>query len=484
MKVFALDLRAIALARIAIGLMILVDLFIRCQDIGAFYLPDGITPVGAMPASPSTFKHLELYRHIESWWGVAGVMSIAALLAVCLTVGFYSRTSGLLSWYLLASIQNRNIYVNDGGDLTLKLFLFIALWLPLGARWSVDAWRNPHWKKLPNQYLSPATVAVVLQFCVMYFTAGVLKSDPVWRQTGDAIWLTLNIDQFSTGFARSLLPHTTLLRALTFAVLAIEMTTPLLLLCPLVNHWTRSLNLLLLIGLHLGIASCMHLGLFMPICLSVLILLWPTPWMDALEKYLLKTSPENGQAAEPFPSGYRPNWLNKLASASIIVFIFVQNTYTIPELSLGQPRGMVRDYIMDYGRSTGMMQNWTLFAPKPNPQDGWFVIEGIRPDGQIVDLMTGRPATYAKPDPVSDQFKNQRWRRIYQNLWLRWNPRQVPMFLRYMGRLWNREHPDQRVTSLRLIFIQEWTELPGIPMKVIPGTLGEFPSSWLEGETL
>ncbi|MBS2034949.1 HTTM domain-containing protein [bacterium] len=484
MKVFSLDLRAIALARMAIGLMILLDLFIRCQDIGAFYLPDGITPVASMPSSPNTFKHLELYRHLESWWEVAGVMGLAAVVAVLFTVGFYSRTTGLISWYLLASIQNRNLFVNDGGDLTLKLFLFIGLFLPLGARWSVDALRNPHWRKLPNQYLSPASAAMVLQFCVLYFAAGILKSDPVWRQTGDAIWMTLNIDQFSTGFARALLPHTTLLRILTFWVLAIELTTPLLLLCPVVNSWTRSLNLVLLIGLHLGIASCMHLGLFMPICLTVQVFLWPTPWMDFIEGQLLKFKDSAEQGEGPPPSGYRPSVLNKLASASIIVFIFVQNTYTITELNLGQPRGMVREVVMDYGRSTGMMQNWTLFAPKPNPQDGWFVVEGIRPDGQILDLMTGKPATYEKPQPVSAQFKNQRWRRIYQNLWQRWNPQHVPMFLRYMGRKWNREHPDLPVTSLRLIFIQEMTELPGVPVHTIPGTLGEFPSPWLEGERL
>ena len=483
MRVFALDLRAIALARMAIGVLILVDLLIRCQDIGAFYLPDGITPVGAMPASPNSFKHLELYRHVESWWGVAGLMLLAAVFAISLAVGFYSRTSGLVSWYLLASIQNRNLYVNDGGDLTLKIFLFIGLFLPLGARWSVDAWRNPQWRRLPNQYLSPATVTMVLQFCIMYFTAGVLKSDPVWRQTGDAIWLTLNLDQFSTGFARSLLEHTTLLRALTFSVLAIEMTTPLLLLCPLWNHWTRSLNLVLLIGFHLGIASCMHLGLFMPICLGVLIFLWPTPWMDFLEKlFRFPVGPDRG--GQGLPSGYSRSWFTRLACASVVAFILIENYFTVPELGM-TPRGFMQTYILGYGRSTGMMQNWTLFAPKPVLQDGWFVVEGTCRDGRVLDLLTGKPATYAKPTPVCDQFKNQRWRRIFQNLWLRWNPRQTPMFLRYMGRQWNESHEAKdRVWKLRLTFVQEMTELPGIPLTTQVGTLGDFPSNWLEGESL
>lgn len=483
MRVFALDLRAIALARMAIGVLILVDLLIRCQDIGAFYLPDGITPVGAMPASPNSFKHLELYRHVESWWGVAGLMLLAAVFAVSLAVGFYSRTSGLISWYLLASIQNRNLYVNDGGDLTLKIFLFIGLFLPLGARWSVDAWRNPSWRKLPNEYLSPATVTMVLQFCIMYFTAGVLKSDPVWRQTGDAIWLTLNLDQFSTGFARALLDHTTLLRGLTFSVLAIEMTTPLLLLCPLWNGWTRSLNLVLLMGFHLGIASCMHLGLFMPICLSMLIFLWPTPWMDFLERLVrFPVGPDSGR--QGLPSGYARSWFTRLACASVVAFILIENYFTIPELGM-TPRGFMQTYILGYGRSTGMMQNWTLFAPKPLLQDGWFVVEGTCADGRVLDLLTGKTATYAKPDPVCDQFKNQRWRRIFQNLWWRWNPRQTPMFLRYMGREWNRRHdPNDRVVKLRLTFVQEMTELPGIPLTTQVGTLGEFPSNWLEGEGL
>ncbi len=483
MRVFALDLRAIALARMAIGVLILVDLLIRCQDIGAFYLPDGITPVGAMPASPNSFKHLELYRHVESWWGVAGLMLLAAVFAVSLAVGFYSRTSGLISWYLLASIQNRNLYVNDGGDLTLKIFLFIGLFLPLGARWSVDAWRNPSWRKLPNEYLSPATVTMVLQFCIMYFTAGVLKSDPVWRQTGDAIWLTLNLDQFSTGFARALLDHTTLLRGLTFSVLAIEMTTPLLMLCPLWNGWTRSLNLVLLMGFHLGIASCMHLGLFMPICLSMLIFLWPTPWMDFLERLVrFPVGPDSGR--QGLPSGYARSWFTRLACASVVAFILIENYFTIPELGM-TPRGFMQTYILGYGRSTGMMQNWTLFAPKPLLQDGWFVVEGTCADGRVLDLLTGKTATYAKPDPVCDQFKNQRWRRIFQNLWWRWNPRQTPMFLRYMGREWNRRHdPNDRVVKLRLTFVQEMTELPGIPLTTQVGTLGEFPSNWLEGEGL
>lgn len=271
---------------------------------------------------------------------------------------------------------------------------------------------------------------------------------------------------------------------LTFSVLAIEMTTPLLLLCPVWNQWTRSLCLFLLTGLHLGIASCMHLGMFMPICLGVLVFLWPTPWIDFLQRCLPEATDKAETSGTRPPSGYRKSWWTRLACLSMVVFILIENYFTIPELGV-TPRGLLQTYIMGYGRSTGMMQNWTLFAPRPILQDGWFVVEATTRDGRVVDLLTGKTATYAKPVPVSDQFKNQRWRRMFQNLWNRWNPRHTPMFLRYMGRKWNREHsPADQVVQLRLIFVQELTELPGIPMKTQVGSLGEFPSRWLEGEVL
>jgi len=487
-RVFALDLRSIALARMAMGLLILLDLAIRFPDISAFYVADGITPVGAMPHSPLAFRYLELYRWVDNSWGVAALMGLAAVFALSLMVGFYSRTSALLSWYMLASIQNRNIYLNDGGDLTLKIFLFCSLFLPLGARWSIDAWRNPHWKQLPHRYLSLATAAVVLQFCVMYFTAGILKSDPVWRQSGDALYLALSMDQFSTEFARHLLVYPGLLRALSFAALALELTVPLLLLCPLVNDLTRTVALVLLTCFHLSVAACMHLGLFMPICLGVLLFLIPTPLMDRLEKYLRpllplsKGEPEAAPGGN-LPPGYQPGWLGRVFPASIMVFILVQNFFTIGEVEM-RPPGRSLVWILNYGRATGMMQNWTLFAPKPQTVDGWFVVDGITADGRVLDLLNGAPSSYAKPASVSAQFPSQRWRRLFQNLWIRYNPRHVPMYLRWLGRKWNREHPQERVTSLRLIFVQEVSQLPGIPVTSQAYTLGEFPSPFLEGESL
>lgn len=479
MACFAMDLRAIALFRMVAGALILLDLWIRAQDIGVFYTADGVCPVRAMPHSHYTMKHLELYRQIDSVWGVGILFLVAAFFATTLILGIYSRSSAALSWYFLASIQNRNIYLNDGGDLYLRTLLLCAVFLPLGARWSWDARKRPEWSRLPNRYISLPSAAFVLQVCIMYFTAAVLKNHPVWRESGDALYMALSIDQFSTGFAQWLLQYPNFLRPLTFCVLAIEFLAPVLILFPLVNSLTRCLAILLLVGFHLGIASCMHLGLFMPICIAVLIGLLPTPVLDALTR---RHSPGPDSASQPpssLPSGYRTALPVKAFFVSVILFLVIQNAITVPALNLNPP-DPVKYAVLGYGRSTALMQNWTLFAPYPFVDDGWFIMEATRQDGSQFDLMTGLAVSYYKPQLVSSQFPNQRWRRWYQNMWKRYNPKHVPHFLWWMARDWNRKHPDQSpVASVRLIFVEERTQLPGIRPTWRSYVLGEFPSDWL-----
>lgn len=475
---FFLDLRAIAVLRIAIGLLILVDLAIRAPDISVFYVANGVCPVDAMPLSHYTMKHLELYRHVDTAGGVALLFALTAMAASSLTLGFYSRTSAAMSWYLITSLQNRNIYLNDGGDLYMRAVLMCALFLPLGARWSVDAWRNPKWRALPNRFISLASATLLIQISIMYFVAGTLKSDPSWRVTGDALYLALSIDQFSTGFAQQLLQHPTLLRVLNFGALAIELSAAFLILCPVFNSLTRTLAVFLLLSFHLGIASTLHLGLFMPICLAVTLVLIPTPVWDWITRGKQPEEPERQNDAN-LPSGYQLSLPARVFMVSIVVFLVVQNAATVPATMIN-PGYHLKNLILGYGRSTSLMQNWTLFAPHPFLEDGWFIMEGSTEDGTRIDLMRdGQPVSYAKPLLVSAQFKNQRWRRWYQCMWKRYNPKHVPIFLRWELGRWNREHPQQPLSSIRLIFVEEKTQLPGLPPKRTSYSIGSYPSEWL-----
>ena len=97
-------------------------------------------------------------------------------------VGWHTRIATAVSWALLVSLHARNPWLASmGGDALLRLFLFWGMFLPLGARLSLDARREPALARAPAQYVSAATVALLGQVCLVYFATGAQKSGELWR---------------------------------------------------------------------------------------------------------------------------------------------------------------------------------------------------------------------------------------------------------------------------------------------------------------
>ena len=56
--------------------------------------------------------------------------------------------------------------VNDHGDLVLRLLLFWSIFLPLGAKFSVDEIKKG--KSFETEFFSVGTMALILQICFIY----------------------------------------------------------------------------------------------------------------------------------------------------------------------------------------------------------------------------------------------------------------------------------------------------------------------------
>ena len=93
-----------------------------------------------------------------------------------------TRLAGLLAWLMLTGIDNRNPLVIDGGDDFLRMLLFWGLFLPLGARWWIDARSLPpaHSARL----VSMGTFAFLLQLALLYSVSAYLKSYREWVTDG------------------------------------------------------------------------------------------------------------------------------------------------------------------------------------------------------------------------------------------------------------------------------------------------------------
>jgi hypothetical protein len=103
-------------------------------------------------------------------------------------------------------------------------------------------------------------------------------------------------------------------------------------------------------------------------------------------------------------------------------------------------------------------QSWSMFAPFPAKDDGWYVIPGKLRDGATVDIFrAGRPVSFSKPTYGSLEFKNHRWVKFHENL--RNRPFLQPGYARQLCRDWNRRHRDGEILEeLEIIYVLEVTQ--------------------------
>ena len=449
------DLRALALLRMALGGLILADLWVRVQDFSAFYTSSGVLPASFLIRSQVASQYLDLYRHCDTPLRAGGLFFFQAGVALALIAGYRTRLSTVISWYLLASLHRRNVLLLDAGDLELKLVLFWSIFLPMGARWSWDARR--HSNEVANICASAASAAYLLQIGFIYFFAAAMKSDPVWRVNGDALFYALSIDQYSTGLAQFLMNYPSFLRPPTFMALALEFSVLFAFCSPWRNAHCRLVILIALALYHLSMAALFHFGLFQPICLAMLLGLLPL-W--------LRDPPETVAVSE---RGRLPRPLSALILASLVL-IFWQNAGYLRVGAFPERLGNVL-------RRFALHQHWDIFTPHPLVQDGWFIIEATRADGAVVDLLrSGQPLSWEKPDSVAAQFPNERWRRYYQTLWSRTVPIYLSRYLWWERERWNLYHTgNDRIVSLRFVFVEEYTNPPGQAPSLRTVILRTFP---------
>jgi predicted DCC family thiol-disulfide oxidoreductase YuxK len=297
---FAFDFRSIALFRIMLGTLILLDLVLRSRNMGAFYTDSGT--LARRFWIDITHPWLWSFHAVsgELWWQVI-LFVLAGLIAICLALGYRSKMMAGLSFLLLASLQNRNGLLMQGGDLLLVVMCFWSLFLPLGARYSVDSALRSEHQHNPNagsddanpgeddhgaddvdsqRYLSVATVAITLQILYLYFFTALLKTGDAWTSRFDAAYYAVSLQHFATPIGEWFRNFQGILKLSTIYVLAVEFIAPWLVLCPLLWPRIRLIGLVLLASLHAAFLLMLHIGLFPLIDFMALSLLIPgTVWV-------------------------------------------------------------------------------------------------------------------------------------------------------------------------------------------------------------
>ncbi|MGB1373519.1 MAG: hypothetical protein ACPG6R_10395 [Aequoribacter sp.] len=278
---FSVDLRALAVLRIAVGFLILADLIIRWGDVAWFMSDYGAYSVAASKEAAGDFR-FSLYWLIDGLWWVNTLFVLNVAVALLLILGVRVRVFSLLAFIFLVSLHNRNPILLQGGDNLLVLLTLWGVLLPWGARFSVDAvmTENP---PASNWYLGWGSVGLVLQVLSVYFFSAFLKYGPEWTSDGSAIYFALHNDQVAHLLASYWRDWHWLTVPLTHYVWWLELLGPLIALSPWFNPWARGLAAFCFITLEIGFLFNLNVGLFPFISIASLLVLLPSSVWSFLE---------------------------------------------------------------------------------------------------------------------------------------------------------------------------------------------------------
>lgn len=282
LELFSIDLRTLALTRVAFALIVLIDLALRLTDLEVFYTDKGVLPRAAVhqlrPLSWLTSLHFLSGRtEIE-----ALMFLISAIFAVLLLIGHRTRRASFWVWLLFWSLCVRNYFVVHGADSLLKVLLFWGMFVPWGTRYSVDSAFNPAWNRLPKTVFSVGSIALLLQMPLVYFFGGVLKNGLEWRHDFTAILYTLKSPDYALPLGIWLTSYPSWLKIFTASTLVLEMAGALLLFCPFRTKTVRFWVILAFFSLQLGLALTLKLGLFPLVSMAALLPFIPGSVWDRL----------------------------------------------------------------------------------------------------------------------------------------------------------------------------------------------------------
>jgi hypothetical protein len=279
-----------------------------------------------------------LYPDLMNWFGVHGIcspqtsrlvlaplgspgMNIAAFLpagdggvivlfwflviaGISLGLGFFTRISAACVYLALATFQQQNSLLINGGDIFLKMSAFYLIFAPAGYRFSLDSLRHTRRRMklglpLPADPSGWAQRMFRFQIALIYFQAFWSKlDDPTW-QDGTAIYYVLREQEFLRYPVAWISNNLWICQSLTWGTLFIEAAMWSLV-------WFKETRYIALAGalvLHLGIEYTMNLPTFETLMIASLVLFVPAQDLRNLFARIRKFLSDDRVAPSPVFTG-------------------------------------------------------------------------------------------------------------------------------------------------------------------------------------
>ncbi len=448
------DLRSLALFRIIIGTLAALELLNNLPDLATFYTDQGILPRTVVMENIEMGRIFAFHHMNGQLWFQVLLWAIGFASAVTLAVGYRTRLSTLLCWIFTLSIQERQPQVGYSVDVLYRMLLLYGIFLPLGARFSIDAILRPR-RLLTQIFQSPAVLGLYLQIASVYIFSVYLKhTGPVWNE-GLGVYFALSTELNATAFGEWLLSHYPWMKTMNNLTLIFESIVPLLIFIPWKKNGLRLLVFVDYAGFHLGMGFSLSVFYFQFIAIAGWTSTLPEQFWNffkatpfaSLENFLERKL-EKFSIPTPQPL-YGKTKSDAALATLVLVEALYWNIYTIAPDRIPLP-----SVYSIQANAFGIDQRWNMFTT-PSETTGWFIFPAKLNDGSDIDLANGgAPLTWEKPARINEHFRDERWRKVYGTLlddpqeFYRMN------FGRFLCRHWNEEHPkpSQKLEAFKMIF--------------------------------
>jgi hypothetical protein len=470
---FGVDPRALAAMRMAVGLVVLLDLLLRSRSLVAFYTDAGVLPRSALAARYPLLSRLSLH----AWsggvtWQVVLFVALG-LAATALVVGYRTKLATALTFLLVVSLHLRNPLVLNGGDVLLRRLLFWGLLLPLGGRWSLDGVAGRTGGESGDGtdrrlVASVATAGLLVQVVLVYAANLAIKLQGQAWPSGRALHYVFELDQYTVLLGNLVGEFPLVVEAIHWAWMALLAASVLLV---VTTGWPRLALAGSFVAMHLGMVTMIAIGIFPLVSVAALLAFLPPFVWDAVEATLARPlaerlAPARRQFARRIPTpsdaAGRPTagriraGIGRIApavAALALAFVLVWNAVGV---------GLVAAPTTGNEQVSPDRFSWNMFAPSPPGADGWYVAPATTESGERVDAYGGGAVTWERPPELASTYRSARWRKSLEDL--RWEGDEPPPthadFAGYLCHRWNRTHDDD-LTNVSVYYVRQQVNLEG-----------------------
>lgn len=280
--VLPLDLRALAVGRIVIGSVAVHESLQNFAGVQLWYGPQSLCQNNGS-AGP-----LDLYTLLESsTWCLMALLGAQFAISVGFAMGSHTTLCSVGLWCFHISMQKHLWCCQNAGDKVARYVFFWQMFLPMGARWSLDV-AQPRHEGIRCESLLRGKIAsravsylLVMEMCFIYYLGGARKRGPIWLTSFDAAHYAVWGDVSRSATAFLIRPFPGLLKVLTVLVKHLELYGWILLLVPI--EQVRLIGVAAFAALHAGYWFFLDTGDFQYWMVAALIMMLPAIWWDWVE---------------------------------------------------------------------------------------------------------------------------------------------------------------------------------------------------------